>query len=254
MLRTRVIPCLLLRGEGLVKTVKFKNPTYLGDPINIVKIFNDKEVDELVLLDTLATRDGRRPAFELLGRITTECFMPLSYGGGVRRIDDMRELFAIGIEKVVVNSYAAECPAFVQEAAELFGSSSVVVSIDVRRSLLGRYEVVTHGGTRRTGLEPVVFAQEMERRGAGELLVTSVDRDGTMAGYDLALIRRVSDAVGVPVVACGGAGSVSDLAAAVADGGASAVAAGSMFVFQGRHRAVLVNTPGEAELRAAFGP
>jgi imidazole glycerol-phosphate synthase subunit HisF len=252
MLRTRVIPCLLLKDGGLVKTVRFKSPTYLGDPINIVKIFNDKEVDELVFLDITASPEGRRPNLDLLGQITTECFMPLCYGGGVRTVDDVRELVALGVEKVAINTRAAANPEFVRDAADLVGSSSVVVSIDVKRSLLGRYEVVTEGGRRKTGRDPVAFAEEVERQGAGEILLNSVDRDGTMQGYDLELVRRVTSAVGIPVIACGGAGTVQHLADAVRRGGASAVAAGSMFVFQGKHRAVLVNTPAEAELRAAF--
>ncbi len=253
MLRARVIPVLLLRDGGLVKTVKFKDPVYLGDPINIIRIFNDKEVDELVLLDIDATLERRGPPFELLRQVTDECFMPLAYGGGVRTIQDVERLVALGIEKVAINTYAVERPSFVREAADSVGSSSVVVAMDVKRSMLGRYEVVTQSGRKSTGLDPVRFAREMEQQGAGELLVTSVDRDGTMQGYDIELMRRISDAVGVPIIALGGASSVAHLAAAIRDGGASAAAAGSMFVFQGRHRAVLINTPSPVELKAALG-
>jgi cyclase len=253
MLRARVIPVLLLRDGGLVKTVKFKDPVYLGDPINIIRIFNDKEVDELVLLDIDATLERRGPPFELLRQVTDECFMPLAYGGGVRTIEDVERLVALGIEKVAINTYAVERPSFVREAADSVGSSSVVVAMDVKRSMLGRYEVVTQSGRKSTGLDPVRFAREMEQQGAGELLVTSVDRDGTMQGYDIELMRRISDAVGVPIIALGGASSVAHLAAAIREGGASAAAAGSMFVFQGRHRAVLINTPSPVELKAALG-
>ena len=252
MLPPRVIPCLLLRNQGLVKTTRFTNPRYVGDPTNAVRIFNDKEVDELIFLDINASSERRPPQFELLARMTSECFMPLCYGGGVRAIADMRELFAIGIEKVAVNSYAAEKPEFISEAADIFGSSSVIVSIDVKKRLLGRNEVVTLGGKRRTGLDPVEYAISMERHGAGELLLNSVDRDGTMLGYDLDLIRSVSDAVGIPVVACGGAGSIRDLYLAIRQGGASAAAAGSMFVFHGPHRAVLITYPSPTELSDAF--
>ena len=253
MLRTRVIPCLLLRNLGLVKTVKFKDPKYLGDPINIVRIFNDKEVDELVFLDITATVENKRPPFSLLARITSECFMPLCYGGGVRSLEDMKALFNLGIEKVAVNSCAVENPAFIQAAADLFGSQSVIVSIDVKRNRQGRYEVFTHSGKKATGLDPVKFAAEMEEQGAGELLLSSIDRDGTMQGYDIEIIRRVSGAVSIPVVACGGAGRVQDLVAAVKQGGASAAAAGSMFVFQGPHRAVLITYPTYQELQEALG-
>ena len=253
MLRTRVIPCLLLRNLGLVKTVKFKDPKYLGDPINIVRIFNDKEVDELVFLDITATVENKKPPFELVERIASECFMPLCYGGGVRSLEDMKALFNLGIEKVAVNSYAVENPAFIQAAADLFGSQSVIVSIDVKRNRQGRYEVFTHSGKKATGLDPVKFAAEMEEQGAGELLLSSIDRDGTMQGYDIEIIRRVSGAVSIPVVACGGAGRVQDLVAAVKQGGASAAAAGSMFVFQGPHRAVLITYPTYQELQEAFG-
>jgi cyclase len=252
MLRTRVIPCLLLQNLGLVKTVRFKDPKYLGDPINVVKIFNDKEVDELVFLDITATVEKKRPPFELLGKITSECFMPLCYGGGVRSLDDMKTLFTLGLEKVAVNTYAVESPAFIEAAADLFGNQSVIVSIDVKKNLSGRYEVFTHGGRKGTGLDPVRFAVEMEQHGVGELLLNSIDRDGTMQGYDLELIRRVSGAVSIPVVACGGAGKVQDLADAVKKGGASAAAAGSLFVFQGPHRAVLISYPSPQELQGVF--
>jgi cyclase len=242
----------LLRKQGLVKTIRFRNPTYVGDPTNAVRIFNDKEVDEMVFLDIAASGEARPPHFELLARIASECFMPLCYGGGVRAIADMRRLFTLGIEKVSLNTHAVECPEFVLEAAGIFGSSSVVVSIDVRRRMLGRYEVVTMGGRRKTGLDPVAFAVRMQEMGAGELLLTSVDRDGTGSGYDLDLVKAVSSAVSIPVIACGGAGSVRDLARAVREGGASAAAAGSLFVFHGPHRAVLITYPSPAELKSAF--
>lgn len=252
MIQTRVIPCLLLRDRGLVKTVKFKDPKYLGDPINVVKIFNDKEVDELVFLDITATPNRKKPSFELMAKIAGQCFMPLCYGGGVRTLEDMTKLFGIGIEKVSINTAAVEQPQLIRQAADKFGSQSVIVSIDVRKTWSGKYEIVTHGGRTRTGLDPVRFAADMEQAGAGELLLNSIDRDGTMEGYDLTLIKRVSGAVGIPVVACGGAGSIGDLVAAVKDGGASAAAAGSLFVFQMPHRAVLINYPNSRELQPLY--
>jgi cyclase len=253
MMRPRVIPCLLLLKKGLVKTIKFKDPVYLGDPINVVKIFNDKEVDELIFLDITATLEGRQPPFEYLAEIASECFMPLGYGGGVHSLEDVRKLLNLGLEKVSINSYAVENRSFIREAADVFGSQSIVVSIDVKKDFFGKEQVYTHSGKKATGLDPVRFAVEMAEMGAGELLLNSIDRDGTMKGYDLELIKRVSRAVDIPVVACGGAGSVRDLAAAVKEGGASAAAAGSLFVFQGRHRAVLISYPSAQELQDAFG-
>ena len=251
MLKTRAIPCLLLRNQGLVKTVKFANPTYLGDPVNIVRIFNEKEANELVLLDIMATKEQRGPNFELLADIAGEAFVPLAYGGGVRTIDAAGRLFTLGFEKVLINTYAAENPSFIHSAASRFGSQSIVVSIDARKSLLGGYEVYTHGGAERTRLDPVAFAREMEEMGAGEIMITSVERDGTMLGYDLELIRNVTSAVAIPVIACGGAGRLAHFAEGV-QAGASAVAAGSLFVFQGRHRAVLISFPTSEELNGVF--
>jgi imidazole glycerol-phosphate synthase subunit HisF len=248
VLSRRVIPCLLLKDKGLVKTVRFKNPKYVGDPINAIRIFNEKEVDELIFLDTTATLESRRPPFKLIATIASECFMPVCYGGGVRRLEDFKELFKVGIEKVAVNSYAVQDPAFVKSAADRFGSQSVVVSIDVKKNLFGKYRVFTHGGRKHTGRDPVTMAVEMEKMGAGELLLNSINRDGTMQGYDIDLVEQVSEAVGIPVIACGGAGKFEDFTAAVTEGGASAVAAGSIFVFQGRHRAVLITYPSRGEL------
>jgi len=251
MLRTRVIPCLLLRNGGLVKTVRFKDPKYVGDPINAVRIFNEKEVDELVFLDISATPAGRKPNLEILADIASEAFMPFAYGGGITRIEEIRQLFALGVEKVVLNTAAALTPDLVSQAASLAGSSSVVVSIDVRRGWLGRYTVVTHSGQNDLKRDPVQYAKDMEARGAGELLVNSVDQDGTMTGYDLEPIERIAKAVSIPVVAVGGAGALSHFRQAV-DKGASAVSAGSMFVFHGRHRAVLISYPSPAELENTF--
>lgn len=252
MLRPRVIPCLLLKGKGLVKTVRFQNPTYIGDPINAVRIFNDKEVDELIFLDITASIERRPPPFEFISKITGECFMPLSYGGGIRKIEDVKTILSLGVEKVCINNYAVEDPAFVRAAADLAGSSSVVIALDVKKNFRGQYEVFTHSGTKPTGLDPVQWAVEMEKMGAGELLLNSIDRDGIMQGYDIELIRQVAEAVSVPVIACGGAGKISDLAEAVHEGKVSAVAAGSMFVFHGKHRAVLINFPTPQELAEAF--
>ena len=252
MLRTRVIPCLLLRNGGLVKTVKFADPKYVGDPINAVRIFNEKEVDELVFLDISATAAGRGPNLELIRDIATEAFMPFGYGGGVRTIEQVASLVAAGVEKVVLNTVASERPDFVREAARLVGSSSVVVSVDVKRSLLGKYEVVTCNGTRRTGLEPAEWSRRVEDLGAGEIFLTAVDRDGTQKGYDLSLLRQVTEAVTIPVIASGGAGRLADFRAAVSEAGASAVAAGSLFVFHGKHRAVLITYPDYRELEQVF--
>ncbi|MBE2187353.1 MAG: imidazole glycerol phosphate synthase subunit HisF [Rhodothermales bacterium] len=249
MIPTRVIPALLLRGTGLVKTVRFDQPKYLGDPRNTVKIFNDKEVDELALLDIRATRDGRDPNYALIREIVDEAFMPVAYGGGLRTVEQARQMLQMGVEKVVLNTAAFEQPELVSRMADRFGSQSVVVSIDAKRGFLGRYEIVTHDGTRKQKIDPVSFAQTMERAGAGEIFLNSVDRDGTFEGYDVPLIRSVAEAVTIPVVACGGASSVDDMVIAVKEGRASAVAAGSFFVFHGKHRSVLITYPDAALLR-----
>jgi cyclase len=252
MLKIRVIPCLLLKGQGLVKTVKFKNPKYVGDPINAVKIFNDKEVDELIFLDIEATVEGRRPPFKTISEIGGECFMPLSYGGGIRDLDDIKTIFNLGVEKVIINSYAIENPSFINQASKLYGSQSIVVAVDVKKKSKDKYEVFTRGGNKKTGLDPVEHAMKMERLGAGEIFLNSIDRDGTIQGYDTELIKRITEKVSVPVIVCGGAGKIEDFVDAVKKGGASAVAAGSLFVFHGKYRAVLISYPAIDELSQAF--
>ena len=249
MLAARLIPCLLLRGAGCVKTLRLRKPTYLGDPINIVRIFNDREVDELIVLDIDARREGRGPRLDHLADLASECFMPLCYGGGVRSLEDIERVFAVGVEKVSINTQAVLDPALVESAARQFGSQSIVASIDVRTDLLRRRRVVTHGGRRSHALDPVAHARAMEERGAGEVLLNSVERDGVMGGYDLALVADVARAVHVPVIACGGAGSLEDAARALR-AGASAAAAGSLFCFAGPSREVLVNYPDRRDIDA----
>lgn len=249
MIKPRVIPALLLKGQGLVKTVKFKEPKYLGDPINIVRIFNDKEVDELVLLDITATPEKRGPQFDLLKNIASEAFIPLAYGGGIHSMDDVRKLLSIGIEKLIMNTSAVETPSLVREVADHAGSQAAVVSMDVKKNFLGKYEAFTHCGQKKTGLDPVKHAVEMERMGVGEILINSIDRDGTMQGYDVDIVRKVADAVHVPVVACGGAGNLSHVSEVIKQGHASAAAAGSIFVFQGPLRGVLISYPTPKELK-----
>ncbi len=248
MNKTRVIPVLLLRGKGLVKTVKFKDPKYIGDPINSVRIFNEKEVDELVFLDITATPEGRGPDFDLLADIAGEAFMPMAYGGGITTLEQVQRIFALGFEKVVIDSAAYVAPQLIRDAAAIYGSQSIVGCVDVRRTLLGRYEISSHSGKTKQSVGLKEHVQTLERLGVGEIIVNAVDRDGTQSGYDLKLIREVASAVSVPVVACGGASGIDDFVAAVHEGGASAVAAGSLFVFVGPHRAVLINYPARADL------
>lgn len=248
MNKTRVIPVLLLRGRGLVKTVKFKNPTYIGDPVNSVRIFNEKEVDEIVFLDIYATPEGRGPDFDLLSDIAGEAFMPMAYGGGLTSVEQIRRVLALGFEKVIIGSAAYGAKGLISEASSIFGVQSIVGCVDVRRSLLGRFDLYGHSGKIKQRVALLDHVRDLEQQGVGEIFVNAVDRDGTQTGYDLKLIREVASAVQVPVVACGGAGCLDDLVAAVHDGGASAVAAGSMFVFVGPHRAVLINYPPRQEL------
>lgn len=253
MLRTRAIPVLLLRDAGLVKGTTFKNHKYVGDPVNAVRIFNEKEVDEIVFLDISATPAGRGPNYELIADIASEAFMPFGYGGGIGEIGQIERLFNLGVEKVVINTAAFARPQLVREASRAAGAQSIVVSIDVREKMLGGYEVCVANGTRRTGRDPVDYAREMQDLGAGELIVCSINREGTGKGYDTRLLRRVSEAVDIPVVALGGASGVADFADAVKNAGVSAVAAGDMFVFHGRHKAVLITYPAYAELEAMLG-
>ena len=249
MLRTRVIPCLLLKGNGLVKTVQFKNPTYIGDPINAVKIFNDKEVDELVFLDIAATAEKRGPNFKLLNEISTECFMPLGYGGGITSLQEIEKLFNLGIEKVILNSSAFHHPKLISEAVHVFGSQSIIAAMDVKKGWLSKKQTVyVNAGSLNTKTSPLEYAKKMEDAGVGEIIVNSIDADGTMLGYDLHLIQAVSSELKIPVVALGGAGGLEDLSKAK-KAGASAVAAGSMFVFQKAHRAVLITYPRQEDIK-----
>ena len=234
-----MIPVLLIKDNGLVKSVQFKNHKYVGDPINAVKIFNDKEVDELAILDISATAKGAEPQLKRIAEIASEAFMPVSYGGGITTFDQAKNVLTHGIEKIVLNKSAHVRPELITQISNAFGAQSVVVSIDVKKNLWGKYKVFTDNGSQNTGLDPVEFAKQCEQLGAGELLLNSIERDGTYKGYDLPLLQMVGSAVNIPIVACGGAGSVDDFTAAVKDGKASAVSAGSMFVFQRPHNAVL---------------
>ena len=248
MTRTRVIPLLLIEKGKLVKTVQFKKAKYVGDPINAVKIFNEKEIDEIIILDITATVEKRAPDIQMITDLAGECFMPFCYGGGITTIEDMKRIFYAGSEKICINTAAVQNPALISEAARLFGNQSIVVSIDVKKNIWGKYQVFTQRGTKNTGIDPIRFAVEMESSGAGEIFLNSIEKDGTFSGYDLELTEQVSNAIKIPVIAGGGAGKVEDLADAVRFG-ASAVAAGSMFVFQGTHRAVLINFPSQEVLK-----
>jgi cyclase len=249
MKRIRVIPVLLIKGDGLVKSVQFKNHKYVGDPINAVKIFNEKEVDELAVIDISATKEKRAPNISKIAAIAGEAFMPLSYGGGVVSLEQVKELFFNGIEKVIINKAAHTNPGLITKISDAFGVQSVVVSIDVKKNWLGRYKVYTDNGSDSSGLDPVEFAKQCEANGAGEILLNSIDRDGTYKGYDLEVLNAVCEAINIPVVACGGAGEVEDFRKAVIEGKASAVAAGSMFVFQRPHNAVLISYPSQKQLK-----
>jgi len=231
-----------------VKTVHFGDPRYVGDPINAIRIFNEKEVDELVLLDIQATANGTSPQEKIIREIASECFMPLCYGGGIRSLNQAKGIFNLGVEKIAINTCAVEDPNFINSAAEWFGSQSIIVAIDAKRQSNGKYEVFTHCGKSATGLDVVEHARRMEKMGCGEIFLNSIDRDGTQQGYDIDLVKQVSNAVSVPVIACGGAGNLSHFVDAVKLGGASAVAAGSLFVFHGKHQAVLISYPPVREL------
>ena len=250
-MKPRVIPCLLLKDRGLYKTRRFRDPQYIGDPINAVKILNDKEVDELVFLDVSKNRHETGPNFEVIEDIAGEAFMPLAYGGGISQLSQARRLFKIGIEKVILSSVLGRRVDLVCEVADLAGSSSTVVCLDVKRTLLGRYVVYFESGRISSGKTPIEFARELEDLGAGEIILNNIDREGTFEGYDLELIRSVSTAVRIPVVALGGAASPTDFAQALSVG-ASAVGAGSMFVYHGRHRAVLITYDSEIARQPIF--
>lgn len=246
----RCIPVLLLQNAALVKTVQFQNPKYIGDPLNAVRIFNEKEVDELVFLDLDASVKGTSIPFQLLEEISEECFMPLSYGGGIKTIEDIRRVIQIGIEKVIIGTEAAENPGFVKQAAAEFGSSTICVSLDIQKNA-SAYHLYTRSGTKLMQADPVEYAQKLEELGVGELLIHSIDREGMRNGYDLDLIRTIRNAVKIPIIASGGAGTLDDLCQGV-EAGASAVAAGSMFVFHGRHQAVLISYPDQAALKRIY--
>jgi cyclase len=251
MLRTRIIPALLLKEDALVKTIQFKKPTYIGDPINTVRIFNELEVDELIFLDIVATRENRQPNMKILSEIANECFMPLGYGGGLTDFENVKDIFSIGFEKVVLNTVMHNKPTFVTQIAAHFGNQAVVASIDVKKNLFGKYEVWCNGGKTNTKKNPVAWAQEVEYLGAGEILLTSIDREGTWSGLDIELLQKVTGAVFLPVIAHGGAGSIEHIGKAVNDGQASAVALGSMVVYQQKGMGVLVNFPDQEKLVGA---
>jgi imidazole glycerol-phosphate synthase subunit HisF len=247
MSRVRIIPILLLKNGGLYKTVKFKNPNYLGDPINTVKIFNEKEADELALLDYNASFDGKGIDFEKIAEIAGEAFMPLSYGGGIKNFSDAKKVFDAGFEKVILNSILFTDINIVRQIGNIYGAQAVVASIDVKKNIFGKYKVYSHSGTKATGHNPIEWAKALEQNGVGEIIINSIERDGTWEGYDEVLIKSIAEVVNVPVIACGGAANVDDLKKAVSVG-ASAVAAGSMFVYQKKGMGVLVNFPSNLKL------
>lgn len=251
MKRIRVIPILLLKNGGLVKTVKFKKPNYIGDPINAMKIFNDKEVDELAFIDIEATKLNKEPDYIKIEEIASECFMPLAYGGGIKTLEQIKKIFSIGVEKVIINSSLVTNQSLITEAAKIYGNQSVAASVDIKKGTFGKYACYSHSGKIKIKNKLIDYVKQIENIGAGEILLTSIDKEGTFSGYDLELIKIVSDNVNIPVVANGGASEMSDFKLAV-ENGASAVAAGSMFVYKSQNRGVLINYPSQKELKTEF--
>ena len=248
MLRPRIIPCLLVQNGGLVKTVNFGNPKYVGDPINAVKIFNEKEVDELIVLDIDATTQNKEPDYGMIRNLAAECRMPLCYGGGAKTVEQVERIISLGVEKVAVSAAAVDDPEIVARAAEVVGSQSIVVAMDVRKDGRGgKYEVWTHNGSKTSGRSPVEFVKQMATLGAGEMVINSIDRDGVMKGYDLDLVNEIREAISLPITVLGGAGTLKDIAALIHTFGIIGAAAGSLFVFKGVYRAVLINYPSRAE-------
>jgi cyclase len=250
MLRSRIIPCLLVRNKGLVKTVQFKDGKYVGDPINAVKIFNEKEVDELMVLDIDATKEGREPDFKMIQNLANESRMPLCYGGGVKTVEHAKKIIHLGAEKVALSSAVIANPELVKEIANAVGVQSVIVVLDVKKKgLFGKYQVFTHNGTKSTGKDPKDLAQKFEALGVGEIVLNSIDNDGIMKGYDAKLIDLVRSAVNVPMTVLGGAGHLDDIKEIINKYKVIGVAAGSLFVFKGKYKAVLINYPNRAEIK-----
>jgi imidazole glycerol-phosphate synthase subunit HisF len=252
MLRPRIIPCLLIHQKGLVKTVKFKDPKYVGDPINAVKIFNEKEVDELMVIDIDATVERRGPNFDLIKNLAIECRMPFCYGGGVTTVEEARKIISLGAEKVALSSRVIESPSIITDIAKAVGSQSVVVVLDIKKKLFGGYEVFINNGKKSTGINPVDFVKKIENYGAGEIVLNSIDNDGVMKGYDWELIDKVYQAHHLPMTVLGGAGSLQDMAKLVKKYKIIGAAAGSLFVFKGIYKAVLINYPTQQEKNNLF--
>ncbi len=243
MLRPRIIPCLLVHQKGLVKTVQFKDHKYVGDPINAVRIFNEKESDELMVLDIDATVENREPDYMMIENLAKECRMPLCYGGGIKTVEQAQRVFSLGVEKIALSSAALSHPELITEIAGRVGNQSVVVVLDVKKKLLGGYEVFTHNGRKGTGKNAVDFAIKMEQAGAGEVVINSIDQDGTMKGYDMNLAGKVRKSISLPLTVLGGAGTLQDIGKLIAEYGIIGAAAGSLFVFKGVYKAVLINYP-----------
>jgi len=255
MLRPRITPCLLVKDHGLVKTRQFKEPKYVGDPINAVRIFNEKEVDEIMVVDIDASVQQREPDYTLIKNLAAECRMPLCYGGGVKSVNQVERIIALGVEKVAISSAALEDPQLINSSAKVVGNQSVVVVLDVMRDpKTGKWEIFTHNATRATKRDPVDTAKQMEQLGAGEIILNSINRDGMMNGYDLELVHSVRKSVGVPMTVLGGAGSLKDIQALFASFGILGAAAGSLFVFKGVYRAVLINYPSRADKDGLIAP
>jgi imidazole glycerol-phosphate synthase subunit HisF len=250
--RPRIIPVLLLQNKGLVKTVRFKNPRYIGDPINAVRILNDLKADELLFLDILATKENRTISVGFVKDVGEEANMPFSVGGGIRTLEDIRKIIEAGAEKVILNTIAGENPDFVTEASDSFGSSTITVCIDVKKDFWGHEKVWINAGIKSINPDPVTYAKQMEDNGAGEIIIQSIDRDGTMTGYDISIIKKIADAVSIPVVSLGGAGKWEDLIKLNSFVSLNGLAAGSLFVYHGDRHAILVNYPKRQEIQQLF--